>query len=169
MAVPPARMRRHQQPRQWRCRYSRQSHHCLLKQNFCHHGQHGTGEARQFCSLPVSIAAIFCAIPSRSAWLHFLPATYCPWRSLPTTPAGLQACHPVPAKLVFSRPVFFCSDMTLFSASGLSPYCSSGAVPWLPVLPAGQSAPGFRINGGPFCPLLLCEFIRLLRSAFRRS
>ncbi len=20
----------------------------------------------------------------RSAWLHFLPATYCPWRSLPT-------------------------------------------------------------------------------------
>ncbi|XPE23743.1 hypothetical protein ACNKHM_26920 [Shigella sonnei] len=30
-------------------------------------------------------------------------------------------------------------------------------------LPAGRQPPAFRINSGPFCPLPLCEFIRLLR------
>ncbi len=57
----------------------------------------------------------------------------------------------------------FCSDMTLFSARGLSPYCSFRRCSVASCSACRLSAPVSCINSGPFCPLLLCEFIRLLR------
>ncbi len=80
---------------------------------------------RQFCSLPVSIAAIFCAIPSKVcvAALYYLRHTV-RGALFPLAPAGPEACHPAPRSWSSAAQVFFCSDMTLFSARGLSPYCS---------------------------------------------
>ena len=80
---------------------------------------------RQFCSLSVSIAAIFCAIPSKVCVAALLT---CDILSVALSSHSLQPdlrpAIQLPRSWSSAAHVFFCSDMTLFSASGLSPYCS---------------------------------------------
>ena len=80
---------------------------------------------RQFCSLPVSIAAIFCAIPSKVCVAALFT---CDILSVALSSHSLQPdfrpAIQLPRSWSSAAQVFFCSDMTLFSASGLSPYCS---------------------------------------------
>ncbi len=130
------------------------------------HGQHGTGEAA-----PVMLTAgqhrrhILCIYHQRSAWLHFLPATYCPWHSLPTHSSRTSGL-PSSSRGSWSSAaqVFFCSDMTLFSASGLSPYCSFRRCSVASRSACRSVSPRlFASMAARFARLLLCEFIRLLR------
>ena len=80
---------------------------------------------RQFCSLPVSIAAIFCAIPSKVCVAALLTCDILSVAlSFHSLQPDLRPAIQFPRSRSSAAQVFFCSDMTLFSASGLSPYCS---------------------------------------------
>ncbi len=129
-------------------------HHCLLKQNFCHHGQHGTGEAA-----PVLLTAgqhrrhILCNTIKGLRGCTFYLRDIVRGALFPLTPAGLEASIQFPRSWSSAAQVFFCSDMTLFSASGLSPYCSFRRCSVASRSACRSVSPGFSHQWRPVLPV----------------
>lgn len=137
--------------RQWRCRYKQSPPFACLKPDFCiimdgterseaapvlfTAGQHHRHILRN--TIKVCVAALLTACDMLAVALSSLLSR----TSLPS----------IPAKRVFSRPgLFFCSDVTLFSARGLSPYCSFRRCSVASRSACQSVSPGFRINS--VCP-----------------
>ncbi|GDR99750.1 hypothetical protein BvCmsSINP011_05185 [Escherichia coli] len=139
-------------------------HHCLLKQNFCHHGQHGAGEAA-----PV----LFTAGQHRR---HILRNTIKGLRGRafnlrktvhgtfrPLTPAGFQPGHPASTKLLLRRPgVLQCRCGLRQRIRIITVHVTKALLFRLPLrLTVGEAA-GFCADGGLLRALLLFKPRRLL-------
>ncbi len=142
-------------------------HHCLLKQNFCHHGQHGAGEAA-----PVLFTAgqhrrhILCNTVNglRGRAFNLRKTVHGTFR--PLTPAGFQPGHPASTKLLLRRPgVLQCRCGLRQRIRIITVHVTKALLFRLPLrLMVGEAA-GFCADGGLLRALLLFKPRRLLCQA----